>query len=376
MVGENDAISNTLPTLEDKSWQYGFVSYDYKNRIESLVSDNPDSFSLPDCCFKKPDLAFRNQGQGWKDLLPEKNPNGIRAEEILNNLFDEHGLEHQPVSIRMKTRFGKEEYIRTVQSIKKRILAGEVYEMNFCQEFYASGVEINPAQVFRHLQELSPAPFSAILRKDNIYLISSSPERFLRKEGTHLYSQPIKGTRRRGNNAAEDQRLKEELSADEKERAENVMIVDLVRNDLSRIAARGSVKVDELFGIYSFEQVHQMISTISCTLKPDTSFAEILRATFPMGSMTGAPKIRAMELIEKYERSRRGLYSGALGVITPQGDFDFSVVIRSILYDSEKKYVSITVGSAITHRSDPEKEYEECLLKAKGMLLALHATLE
>jgi para-aminobenzoate synthetase component 1 len=169
----------------------------------------------------------------------------------------------------------------------------------------------------------------------------------------------------------QDNLLKQQLFFDEKERSENVMIVDLVRNDFSKIAIKNSVDVEELFGIYTFEQVHQMISTITCNIEQNLSFSEIIKAVFPMGSMTGAPKIAAMELIEQYEPTKRGLFSGAVGYITPKGNFDFNVVIRSILYNSTNKYISIQAGSAITIDCDAEKEYEECLLKAKAMLEAL-----
>ena len=149
------------------------------------------------------------------------------------------------------------------------------------------------------------------------------------------------------------------------------MIVDLVRNDLSRIAVKNTVKVDELFGIYTFDQVHQMISTISCEVKAETTIKDILQATFPMGSMTGAPKIRAMKLIEKFEETKRGLYSGAIGYISPEGDFDFNVVIRSIQYNTLKMYLSFMVGGAITIASDAELEYQECLVKAKALFEVL-----
>jgi para-aminobenzoate synthetase component 1 len=364
-----------LPSFDEKNWQFGFIAYDYKNQLESLKSENEDKFHVPPCFFMKSGLVLGRKEGKWT-VIDEFH--GIDKEELKQCLAESDvpvlpEPDQPPVLIR--ARLSREEYVRRVNEIKKKISEGEVYEVNFCQEFYAENTVIDPVLVFERLSRFSPAPFSAFCKFGDTYLISSSPERFLKKTGDYLISQPIKGTRPRGGDGSSDRKLKKELLADEKERAENVMIVDLVRNDLSRIASRGTVKVDELFGIYSFEQVHQMISTVSCSLKPGTSFAEIIRATFPMGSMTGAPKIRAMQLIEEYETTKRGLYSGALGFITPQGDFDFSVVIRSILYNADKKYLSFMVGSAITHKSDPEAEYEECLVKAKGMMKALNATL-
>lgn len=161
--------------------------------------------------------------------------------------------------------------------------------------------------------------------------------------------------------------LKNDLAKDEKERSENIMIVDLVRNDLSKTAVKGSVKVEELCKVYSFDQVHQMISTVTSQIEENTHPIDVIKSTFPMGSMTGAPKISAMKIIENLEETKRGLYSGAVGYITPRGDFDFNVVIRSILYNHTQKYISFSVGSAITSKSDPLKEYEECLVKAKAM---------
>jgi para-aminobenzoate synthetase component 1 len=164
-----------------------------------------------------------------------------------------------------------------------------------------------------------------------------------------------------------DEQNKEELFHSSKDRSENVMVVDLMRNDLSKICKEGTVNVDELYGIYSFPQVHQMISTISGELKKNISFSEIIQATFPMGSMTGAPKKKVMELIEQYEKTKRGIFSGAVGYISPAGDFDFNVVIRSIMYNSMSGYLSFQTGSAVTFYSDPEKEWDECILKAEAM---------
>jgi para-aminobenzoate synthetase component 1 len=239
--------------------------------------------------------------------------------------------------------------------------------MNFCQEFFVENLEINPLETYSKLIEISPTPFSVFYKNENKYLISASPERFLKKIGTKIISQPIKGTIKRGENAEIDLQLRTQLECDEKERSENIMIVDLVRNDLSKTAKQASVKVEELCGIYSFKQVHQMISTISSEIDQETHFVDVIKSMFPMGSMTGAPKIEAMKLIEKFEKTKRGLYSGAVGYINPQGDFDFNVVIRSILYNLDKKYLSFSVGSAITAKSIAESEYDECLLKTEAI---------
>jgi len=369
-------FAENIPKFADSQWHFGFVSYDYKNQLELLNSCHPDRLQFPEIHFFNPALILRLEGTGFTVL---KNKKGIPTEEIdaifgTNEPADNNHKSQS--SVRIKARLTREEYISRVNKVKTEIRQGEIYELNFCLEFYSENVVIDPWQVYSRLKTISPAPFSAFCRFGDKYLLSSSPERFLKKTGNRLVSQPIKGTRKRSEDTDQDLSLKNELRNNEKEQAENVMIVDLVRNDLSRIAQRGSVKVDELFGIYSFPQVHQMISTVSCVLKPDTSFADILKATFPMGSMTGAPKVSAMQLIEEYEVTKRGIYSGALGFIRPDGDFDFSVIIRSILYDASQKYLSFMVGSAITDLSDPEAEYEECLLKAKGMMEALNATLD
>ncbi|UOQ71128.1 anthranilate synthase component I family protein [Hymenobacter cellulosilyticus] len=240
-----------------------------------------------------------------------------------------------------------------MEAIREDILNGEVYELNLCQEFYAETVALEPVGTFLRLLEASPTPFAGFYKWHDRYLLCASPERFLQKKGPQLISQPIKGTIRRGATPGEDERQRQLLLHDEKERAENLMIVDLVRNDLARVAQTGSVQVPELFGLYSFRHVWQMISTVQAQARPDLGLVDMLRATFPMGSMTGAPKIRAMELIEHYERTKRGLYSGSLGYVTPAGDFDFNVVIRSLQYRAGTGYLSFQVGSAITYDSDP-----------------------
>lgn len=330
------------------------ISYDYKNQIEKLTSENFDGIkSEPFFCTELDSLD---------------NSKGITFSFIDNNIENSFS---QNSPIYLKQRVSKDEYIETVNKIKQHIQLGDIYEMNYCIEFYAENVQINPHLLFEKLQKLAQAPFATFAKVGDIFIIGSSPERFLKKQGNKLISQPIKGTRKRGKTSEEDLKLIAELSTDEKERSENIMIVDLVRNDLSKVAKRGTVNVDELCKVYSFKQVHQLISTVSCELKENIFFKDIIHATFSMGSMTGAPKVRAMQLIEQYEKTKRGIYSGAIGYIMPNGDFDLSVVIRTILYNQKEKYLSFMVGSAITDKSNPEKEYEECLVKANAMIQAL-----
>jgi para-aminobenzoate synthetase component 1 len=271
--------------------------------------------------------------------------------------------------LEFNSRISKEEYLDKVVAIKNHIQEGNIYELNFCQEYFADNVEIKDSiETYFKLNTITKAPYSAFLQVDDFSVFCGSPERFLKKTERTLISQPIKGTAPRGFTAEKDEQLRSALADDPKERAENIMIVDLVRNDLSRLAAKNSVKVDELCKIYSFETVHQMISTISCEIEQDVNFTDILKATFPMGSMTGAPKLRSMELIESFESFKRGLYSGSLGYIAPNGDFDFNVIIRAVLYNQKSRYLSCAVGSAITIKSDPEMEYEECMVKVKRIM--------
>lgn len=289
------------------------------------------------------------------------------AASIFSELQQQSQPGDTPHVVEFKSGISKATYLHCVEQLKKHIMRGDCYEINFCQEFYAIA-DINPPAVYSRLAKTSPNPFGAFYRINNNYLLCASPERYLKKTANRIISQPIKGTSPRDQSSQINDALrKRELSESEKDRSENVMIVDLVRNDLSKICEQGTVSVDELFGVYSFPQVHQMISTISGTLKKDVDFAEVLEATFPMGSMTGAPKRKVLELIEKFEEGKRGIYSGTVGYFTPQKDFDFNVVIRSLVYNAATNYLSFHTGSAITASSDAEKEYEECLLKGAAI---------
>jgi para-aminobenzoate synthetase component 1 len=351
---------------EERDWLFGFFTYDLKNEINKLSSSNFDALNFPLIHFFRPRYVITLQGNDCEIQFDSEHD----AKNTIDKLFDEiiSGKNHDgSVSdgqIEIKQRISRNEYIEDVKKILAHIQRGDVYELNYCQEFYSEDVVINPVQAYLQLNEFSPMPFSCFYRLGEKYLMCASPERFLKKIGTKIVAQPIKGTLARGKNEADDFLQKEKLLNDEKERAENVMIVDLVRNDLSRTAKKKSVQVEELFGIYSFSNLHQMISTVVSETKDDVNWTDVIRHAFPMGSMTGAPKIRAMQLIEEYEKTKRGLFSGSVGYITPGADFDFNVIIRSMLYNAENKYLSFMAGSAITANSNPEREYEECLLKA------------
>jgi len=359
---------------ETKDWIFGYFSYDLKNELENLKSNNYDGLSFPELYFFQPKKIILVKGTEIQFLYlnsVEKEAKKDFDTILIGNLKTKTTLEKSTVKIKM--RISKDAYFNKAKAFLKHMQRGNIYEANFCQEFYAEKTKIEPISVYLKLNEISQAPFATFLKFDNKYLLSASPERYLKKKGNSILSQPIKGTAPRASNTKEDELLKKQLAKDEKERAENIMITDLVRNDLSKIAARGSVKVKELCKVYTFEQVHQMISTINARVNEDISPIEIIKATFPMGSMTGAPKIAALKIIEELEETKRGLYSGAVGYFKPTGDFDFNVVIRSILYNEKRKYVSYSVGSAITSKSDPDKEYQECLLKAKAMRSVLES---
>ena len=344
-------------------WLFGHFGYDLKNEIESVTSTYKNRHGFPDIFFFEPKIIislFENEMK-----IESDEDSGKIFEEIIQN-DEEEGLKNDQVNIQQ--RVSKKEYLETIEQLKKHILRGDCYEINYCMEFFAEDAIVDPLSVYKKLSKSSPNPFSALYKLEDKWLICASPERFLKKEGNKILSQPIKGTASRFlKDDSKDKRSKDELYASEKDRSENVMVVDLVRNDLARVCKEGTVKVDELFGIYSFPQVHQMISTVSGELKDEISFTDIIKATFPMGSMTGAPKGKVIQLIDKYERSGRGIFSGAVGYITPEMDFDFNVVIRSIMYNASEKYLSFMAGSGITFYSDAEKEYEECLLKAEAM---------
>jgi len=347
----------------------GFVTYDVKNELEDLVSHNFAGLHWPALHFFQPRTCLR-----WRaDALEiTGRTDGVLAAILATEVPPACPVAAPP----LRPRLPRAAYLQAVDAVRKDILNGEVYELNLCQEFYAENVRFDPVATFWRLNETSPAPYAGFLRYHDHYLLCASPELFIAKRQALLTSQPIKGTRRRGATPADDEQQRLALLHDEKERAENLMIVDLVRNDLARVARTGTVHVPELFGTYGFQHVWQLISTVQATLKPDVDLANILRATFPMGSMTGAPKIRAMQLIEHYEASRRGLYSGSFGYVNPDGDFDFNVVIRSLQYRADTGYLSLQVGSAITYDSVPEQEYQECLLKAQGVLAALGTTID
>lgn len=357
-----------------KDWIFGYLSYDLKNAIEDLKSENFDGLLFPELYFFQPKKLFLFKGDTVEmhylnvvaDDMDDDLNNICHCEPVLSAESDEERSNFLN-EIVIKPRISKTDYLSKVNTMLEHIYRGDIYEANFCQEFYIENTQINPLETYWKLNSISKPPFATFIKLNDKYLLSASPERYLKKTGTKIISQPIKGTAKRSKDSVEDKRLKEQLAIDEKERSENIMIVDLVRNDLSKTAKKGTVKVVELCQVYTFPQVHQMISTISSEIEETEHPVHVLESTFPMGSMTGAPKISAMKIIETLEETKRGVYSGAVGYFTPDSNFDFNVVIRSILYNHSQQYVSFSVGSAITAKSNPLKEYEECLIKAKAM---------
>jgi para-aminobenzoate synthetase component 1 len=354
---------------QTKDWLFGYLSYDLKNDTEDLYSTNFDGLEFPDLFFFQPKKLFFLKGNELKMHYLYLCDDELESDfhDIIN--YKLQTKNHKPLDI--KQRISKESYLSKVRSMLEHIHRGDIYEANFCMEFYARNATIDPSNIYQKLNSISKPPLATFFKNNQHYLLCASPERYLRKEGNKIISQPIKGTAKRYSDSVLDENSKKELSENPKERSENIMIVDLVRNDLSHTATKGSVEVEELCGVYTFKQVHQMISTVISKVESTIPPIEILQTTFPMGSMTGAPKISAMKIIEELEETKRGLYSGAVGYFTPTNDFDFNVVIRSILYNAQNKYLSFSVGSAITAQSIAELEYEECLLKAKAMFEVL-----
>ena len=375
-VGAKETIISNKDSFEKlynfhsnkKDWLFGYLSYDLKNEKEQLTSKNSDNLSADNLHFFIPEYVFflRN----GKLEVQTENERYVCDKFIKS--FNFFGFPSNRINVNFIQRDNKSAYLNKIEKIKEHIQRGDIYEMNYCQEFYAKETEILAEDVFLKLNNSMKAPFSSFLKLKDKYVLSASPERFLRKKANQVLTQPIKGTRKRGLTDEEDAILINNLKKSQKDISENIMITDLVRNDLSVTAKKKSVIVDELCEIYTFEKVHQMITTVSSEIDDSIKFTDVIKSAFPMGSMTGAPKLKAMELIEYFEEFKRGIFSGAVGYITPEADFDFNVVIRTILYNLANKYLSIGVGGAITIKSEPEEEYEECLIKAKPLFEVLN----
>jgi len=365
-LNAKDASINKLRAFheKEKDWVFGFISYDLKDEIFNINSKNIDVYDNDNISFFIPrHVILLKDKTVIIESIDCKSDVAILFEKIINFKINDESLP----KFKFSTRESKSSYLEKLKSIKNHIQRGDIYEMNFCQEFYKENIDLPIQTLFYKLNKITKSPFANFVKLDGFNIVGTSPERYLLKEGDYIISQPIKGTSKRSKNIKEDYDLYNKLLKSEKDISENIMIVDLVRNDLSVTAKKGTVSVNDLCSVYTFSHVHQMISTVSSELDEKSDFVDVIATTFPMGSMTGAPKIKAMELIEKYEETKRGVFSGAVGYVTPNGDFDFNVIIRSLLYDTKKKYLSLSVGGAIVAKSKPESEYEECLIKAQAI---------
>jgi para-aminobenzoate synthetase component 1 len=351
----------------NQDWIFGYLTYDLKNDLEQLHSQNHDGLGFPDLYFFRPKkLIFVYKDRLVFKYLPAVDDEiSYDKDNILAFPLAQKTPNTEPIKIKLRT--SKDSYFEHFDRIQQHIHRGDIFETNYCQEFYAISSDLDPVEAYQRLNSISKPPFATFGKWGSHYLASASPERYLCKKGDTIFSQPIKGTAKRGNTAAEDSQIKKELESNQKERSENIMITDLVRNDLSKVAIKGSVQVLEQCKVYTFEQVHQLITTVTAQIPPETDPIQLLKATYPMGSMTGAPKVSAMKIAEQTEDFKRGLYSGTVGYFAPNGDFDFNVIIRSILYNANNGYTSFAVGGAITAAANALSEYEECLLKAKAM---------
>lgn len=350
-------------SLDHSGWIFGHLNY--PSHVE-------DPCGFPQACFFLPEHVLTIREESIEVLYSDMKPDEL-IEMIVS--CKEEIASFVQINQQVNHHISKSEYLEKLDLLKGHLQRGDCYEINFCQGFFINDIQLDPLSLYQALNEISPNPFASLYKLHNSYCICASPERFLKRQANKIISQPIKGTLQRDlSNADNDAKLKKTLEKSEKDRSENVMIVDLVRNDLSKICTEGSVKVPELFGIHSFPQVHHMISTIEGEVESDKHWTEIIDACFPMGSMTGAPKKKVMELIANYEATPRGLFSGTIGYVSPSGDFDFNVVIRSIFYNQAAQQLRFLSGGGITIHSEPELEYEESMAKSAAIRKLLSNT--
>lgn len=349
-----------------KDWLFGHFNFEWQHPVLGIEIINHDISGFQPVTLFQPLHIIHCQGDFITISSLTTEPAQLYEAILHLSVADNKGEPN--ASIKLQAAVNREKYLKQVEALRKHIHRGDCYEINYCIEFLSLANKIAPVAVYKKLCELSPAPMSCLYRNADAWLICSSPERFITKKNDTVFSQPIKGTIQRNPvDQHQDERLKEQLQNSSKDQVENVMIVDLVRNDLSRFCLAGSVQVQELFGLYSFPHLHQLISTITGRVDKEIAFEDVIKACFPMGSMTGAPKRKVLELIHQYESGCRGIFSGTVGYISPENNFDWNVVIRSIMYNESTGYVGYKVGSGITFYSNPEQEYEECMLKAYAM---------
>jgi para-aminobenzoate synthetase component 1 len=383
-----DSYSSPVPFV---GGAMGYLSYDLCHFIERLPSAAVDDLKLPECYFGFYDrvLAFDNLqdktyiiSTGFPELVESKRTE--QAKRRLNEM--KATLAEAPSSVTeipfaspsaatgkvsLKGGFTHQEYVDAVEKCRQYIIAGDIFEVNLSQRFEAE-LAITPYELYRRLRQINPAPFACYLGFDEVTVVSASPERFLRRLGDWIETRPIKGTRPRGKTPEEDEAQAEELTTSPKDRAENIMIVDLERNDLGRVCRYGTVKVTELAILEVFPTVFHLTSTVEGRLWEGKNCVDLLKATFPGGSITGAPKVRAMEIIDELEPTRRSVYTGSIGYLSFNGDLDLNIAIRTFLVKEGRAYFQ--VGGAVVYDSDPEAEYQETLDKARALINALNVT--
>lgn len=352
-----------------QDWIFGHLCYDLKNELEQLEPRLLPAEDFPLSQWFVPRWVIEWRGT---ELLLHVHPNdeaeGVRLVEALCAERPRTSVATPAVWVEQTTR---EDYLKRAEVLLDHIQRGDIYEVNYCTERRAQLPGWDPYAAFQQLLQRSDAPFAAFHRLGDHFALCASPERFLSFQDDRIVGQPMKGTRPRSTDVDKDRRFALDLASDDKERSENIMALDVMRNDLSRVAASGSVLVEELCGVHAYEHVYQMVSTVSARLREGLSPFDAVLAAFPMASMTGAPKLRAMQLIDAAEERARGLFSGTLGFFAPDGSGDLNVVIRTVLYDAATGQASLTTGSALTATCDPEREWEECALKARSVIEAL-----
>lgn len=347
----------------------GHLTYGYKDQLEPLESRFEDGFSWPASQWFVPRWVVEWEGEeAWLHAHEADAEAGLA---LVERMRLGGSAADQAQDLQWRTTLNREEYLQHARALMAHIQRGDLYEVNYCIAHEVECTGFDPFISFNRLLSTTDAPFAGFLRLQNRFALCASPERFLSFDGNRMRGEPMKGTRPRGLDPAEDERLRMELEADPKERSENIMAVDVMRNDLSRVAMPGSVRVTSLCEVRSYPRVHQLVSVIEGERGAHFSAFDAVRAAFPMASMTGAPKIRAMQLIDAHESQARGLYSGTLGFFTPDGMADLNVAIRTALFDSATGRLSIPTGSALTAACDPEAEWEECQVKFRSVANAL-----
>lgn len=396
---EKKIIGNTFDLLKDIFSKYshqdttegflnsgcaiGFFGYDLNTQLENLASFEVDDLNISDCIMCFYDVIFIvdeitqetkivSTGLPFKGskVLPKAKNRLKYFIDLINAKPEKAVIDHAFIeSKQIKSNFTKRKYIDSIKKAISYIKEGDIYQVNLSQRFSMEIRETDAFSIYKKLRELSPAPFSAYFDSDEFTLLSSSPERFLKVRGKEVETKPIKGTRPRSNNLDEDKRLADELLGSEKDRAENVMIVDVLRNDLGRVCMPGSVKTSSLFDLEKYKTVMHLVSTVKGQLEKNMDIFDLLKASFPGGSITGAPKIRAMEIINELEPTKRGPYTGCFGYIGFDGSVDLNILIRTIIIKKNLAYFQ--VGGGIVFDSEPEKEYQETLDKGIALFKAL-----